>query len=63
MSDSLYERTKDYFANSLMLAATFMDPLYRSLRFIKDQAELDVSKFKAMSYIKGVYANIIRLNI
>jgi len=45
------------------LAATFMDPRYRSLRFIKDQTERDVSKFKAMSYIKGVYANIIRLNI
>ena len=60
MFNSLSDRTKDHFKNALMLAATFMDPRYRSFRFIKDQEERDMAKFKAMAYIKGVYGNLIR---
>ncbi len=58
MADSLYERTNAQFSNYLMLAATFLDPRYRSLRFIKDQTDRDMSKFKAFSYIKGVHGNM-----
>jgi len=54
MFESLYERTKGHFNNVLMLASTFMDPRYRSFKFIKDQSERDLAKFKAMNYIKSV---------
>ena len=54
MFASLYERTKGHFNNVLMLASTFMDPRYRSFKFIKDQSERDLAKFKAMNYIKSV---------
>ena len=60
MYENLYRRTKAHFDNTLMLAATFMDPRYRSFKFIKDQNERDVARFKAQAYIKMVYANIFK---
>lgn len=55
MYKNLYERTKTHFTNSIMLAATFMDPRYRNLKFIKDQVDRDSAMFKAAAYIKNVY--------
>ena len=55
MYDNLYDRTSLLFENPIMLAATFMDPRYRSLKFIKDQNQRDLATFRAQAYIKSVY--------
>ena len=58
MSENLAKRTDGYFKNPIIIAATFMDPRYRSMKFIKDQNERDTTVFKALSYIKKVYLSI-----
>lgn len=60
MYDNLFQRTEDHFKNPIMLAATFMDPRYRNLKFIKDRTEREVAIQRAKSYIYNVYKNIIR---
>ena len=60
MFTSLNTRTSKHFSNSLMLAATFMDPRYRSFKFIKDQSERDLGMFRAQKYIKTVYSDLYR---
>jgi hypothetical protein len=62
MFDDLESRTISNFNNLLMLASTFMDPRYRSFRFIKDQNQRDLATFKAKSYIKSSYNNYHRYN-
>jgi len=57
MHDNLVDRTRPYFKNNLLLAATFLDPRYRSLMFIKDQNDRDRALFEASSYVKGIYRN------
>ena len=57
MKDNLETRTKTYFKNKLLLAATFMDPRFRSLKFIKDQAERDQALYDSSAYIKNIYNN------
>ena len=52
MKDNLEDRAKTYFNKKLLLSDTFMDPRYKSLKFIKDQAERDQALFEASSYIK-----------
>ncbi len=42
MHDNLVDRTRPYFKNNLLLAATFLDPRYRSLMFIKDQNDSSI---------------------
>ncbi len=44
----------------MMLASTYMDPRYRTLKFIKDQGERDIASFKAANYIKTVFRNRFR---
>jgi hypothetical protein len=39
MHDSLYDRSREYFNNQKITGATFLDPRYRNLRFIKDDHE------------------------
>lgn len=58
MFENLQERAIPLYDNQMLLAATFMDPRYRTLKFIKDQKERDEAKSKAYAYIKSVYRNI-----
>ena len=55
MKVDLIDRTTKYFNNKLLLAATFMDPRYRSFQFIKDEQKRDKSLFEASAYIKNLY--------
>ena len=55
MHDDLKDRTKTYFYNKLLLAATFMDPRYRSLSFIKEETARIRSLFDATLFIKTLY--------
>jgi len=57
MSDALEDRSKPYFANKLLLTASFMDPRYKSLKFIKDESERDQALFEASAYIKNIFRN------
>jgi hypothetical protein len=57
MHDCLVERTKPYFSNKILLTASFMDPRYRSLSYIKDQTERDRAMFDAISHVKSFYKN------
>ena len=52
MHDDLQDRTKTYFDNKLLLTATYLDPRYRSLSFIKDELKRNQAFFDASSYIK-----------
>ncbi len=52
MHDDLNRRTKTYFDNNLLLTATYLDPRYRSLSFIKDEYTRNKALFDASSYIK-----------
>lgn len=56
MHDDLKDRTKTYFDNKLLLAATYMDPRYRSLLFIKDNNTRNRALFDASSYIKTLFS-------
>ena len=62
MFEDLNERTLINFKNPLMLAATFMDPRYRNLRFIKDSNQRDMAKFIAQGFIKNSYRTIFRFD-
>ena len=55
MHDDLFDRTRDYFNNSMVIAATFLDPRYKKLKFIKDEKERAVTIAKAKSYISSTY--------
>ena len=55
MHDDLKDRTKTYFDNKLLLTATYLDPRYRSLLFIKDENIRNRALFDASSYIKSLY--------
>ena len=55
MSDKLDDRSKPYFKNVILVTACFMDPRYRSLKFIKDQSDRDQAFYDAMRYIKNAY--------
>lgn len=55
MHDDLQDRTKNYFDNKLLLTATYLDPRYRSLSFIKDYALRNKAYFDASSYVKALY--------
>jgi hypothetical protein len=60
MSDKLEDRCKAFFENSLLLASCFMDPRFKSLKFIKDQNKRDKALFDAMTYIKNVYKHKLK---
>jgi zinc finger BED domain-containing protein 1 (E3 SUMO-protein ligase ZBED1) len=55
MYDDLYSRTRPYFANVQLISATFLDPRYRSFKFIKEAGDLDKKLFEAKSYIKTLF--------
>lgn len=55
LSDKLEQRSKPYFKNRLLITASFLDPRYRSLKFIKDQTDRDRALFDASQYIKNIY--------
>ena len=50
--DYLSSRTKTYFDDKLLLTATYLDPRYRSLSFIKDEFSRNRALFDASSHIK-----------
>ena len=54
MQNDLKVRSQVYFENSLLIAATFMDPRYRSFKFIEDQDKRDQTFSIAYNYIKNV---------
>ena len=54
MHDDLHDRSLTYFKNRLLLAATYLDPRYRSLLFIKDDNVRSGAIFDASSYIKNI---------
>ncbi len=54
MHDDIFERSSVYFKNPLLLAASYMDPRYRSFLFIKDQNQRSRALFDASSFIKNV---------
>ncbi len=54
MHDDLHDRSLTYFKNRLLLAATYLDPRYRSLSFIKDDNVRSRAIFDASSYIKNI---------
>ena len=58
MFNDLSDRTKIHFENPIMLAATFMDPRFRSFKFIKDQSDRDLALYRAKAYIKTAYSYI-----
>lgn len=60
MFENLQTRTANSFENSLMIAATFLDPRYRNLKFIKNQYDRDIASFKAHKYIKNIYMSKFR---
>ncbi len=60
MSDKLEERSQNYFKNSLLLASCFIDPRFKSLKFIRDQNKRDKALFDAMTYIKNVYKHKLK---
>ncbi len=60
MFENLQTRTANIFENSLMIAATFLDPRYRNLKFIKNQYDRDIASFKAHKYIKNIYMSKFR---
>jgi hypothetical protein len=55
MADDLEKRAQPYFKNHLLIAATFLDPRYRNLKFIPDQEKRDQMTFKAKQYIKTIH--------
>ncbi len=63
MFNDLADRTEKHFDNPIMLAATFMDPRYRSFKFIKDQDDRDKATFRAQSYIKSLHGQDTKLKI
>ena len=54
MQNDLKVRSQVYFENSILIAATFMDPRYRSFKFIEDQDKRDQTFSIAYNYIKNV---------
>ena len=54
----LNTRTKVYFDNPLLVSATFMDPRFRSLKFIADLTKRDLAFTTATSYIRNVSSKI-----
>jgi hypothetical protein len=52
LHDDLFDRTREYFNNSIVIAATYLDKRYRNFQFIKDQKERDIFINKAITYIK-----------
>lgn len=57
MYDDLKIRTEIYINSEHLICATFMDPRYRSLKFIKDTNERDKKMFVAKSYLKTLFLN------
>jgi len=55
MYNDLKIRTRTYFDNKLLLAATYMDPRYRSLSFIKVESLRNRALFDASAFIKTLY--------
>ena len=56
MREDLSERAEEaYFKNPLLLAATYMDPRYRSFTFISDANERGLKIFSALQFIKTCY--------
>ena len=58
MRKDLETRTKTYFENPLLVAATFMDPRYRNLKFIASQEKRDKAFTTATTYIKTMSLKI-----
>lgn len=58
MHDELSERSTAYFKGKIILAASFMDPRYRTLEFIKSAGERDQAIFDAQQYIKSIYKSL-----
>ncbi len=57
MHDDLQVRTQKYFDNKILLAASYLDPRYRSLLFIKDDVQRSRAIFDVSIYIKSVCRN------
>ena len=55
MHDNLFDRTREYFNNSTVMAATFLDPRYRKFKFIKDEKERKTILTTAKDYISSTY--------
>ena len=51
----IFDRTREYFNNSTVLAGTLLDPRYRKLRFIKDEKERKTILTTAKGYISSTY--------
>lgn len=58
MRKDLTTRTKVFFESPLLLAATFMDPRYRPLKFIESQDKRDKAFTMATNYIKTLSKQI-----
>ena len=56
MYNDLANRSTVYFSNEILKAASFMDPRYRSMSFIKDVETRDLYKSQAQIYIKRVFS-------
>ena len=46
------DRSQPYFSNTILLAATLLDPRYKNFKFFRDSNKRDSQLFKAISYIK-----------
>ena len=57
MYNDLANRSTVYFSNEILKAASFMDPRYRSMSFIKDVETRDLYKSQAQIYIKRVFSD------
>jgi hypothetical protein len=55
LAKDLAARSKAYFKNPLLLAATYMDPRYRKFSFVNEAPERDAMLFKAFQYIKTIF--------
>ena len=55
MHDDLSDRTREYFNNPLLTAATYLDSRYRKLKFIKDESERNEIINKVKTYIISKY--------
>ena len=55
MHDDLSDRSREYFKNPIITAATFLDPRYRMLRFIKDETERKATLKNVKAYIISTY--------
>ena len=58
MHDDLATRSKVYFDSEILKAASFLDPRYRSMSFVKDVSTRDLYRSPAQNYIKRVFNDI-----